>query len=1237
MTRVRVDRRGYLSALCRTVPYTITEKVLASPEPSSLAPETFDGTFLFLDVVGFTAWCERTVAGGPDGLGTLSGKLSDFFTRLLEEALFPHEGYVIQFGGDSLSVVFRGEDHALRALAGALTARVIVREAAAETADALHVRVGITSGEVNLLVLGDASQRAQVVAGRVAAHAVRLQGRAEPDEIMCSPEVRDLVGGDAVFSEVADGVLRVDDLLRVPVRSRVVELGDRVDGQIEEKIALLEPFVPAPLRERLKSVPQGWRLDGEVRRAIVVFMEMTGWSGMQADLAQHMGLSLLRAFRRYGGVVAKVDIMTTGHRIMVVFGLHGPTDNDAERAILASIDATASIKTLSQVAQEPVTAKVGIHVGPVFFGAIGSDYRHDITCIGDAVNVAARAGSEGNDYEVIVTEELLKDARAEFSSEPRPPIAVKGKKAPLKLHLVRGTADVRSHYVQRRLGTRYLAGREQQLTRMRSLVDRAMHGEGRIISLCGGPGSGKSVLLSQLVNRWLDGGGIGLLARCRYATQGEPLGPVRGMFQSFLGLGAGDLSQQRDRVRERLKGFDLGGGEEVLIDLLTSKDLVDAGVNPFSDEGSRWEAALDAIMRFVAIRVDQEPVLYVLEDIHNADGLTLELCRRFAAFRKERSFLFVATYRDEESVASLRAAIDEEILLPDLSLKDTTELVRHQLGADKVDDDVAAFLWRRTHGNPGGLIELLRFLRDRSLLHVHNGRVRAADPGVELLVDVVPGSLAQLALGRLDHLGVIERRLLRIGSAIGSLFPRGVLTEVARTDELDDGFIDAALEKLVDEGVVASEGRKHPAYRFREDVTRAVTYGTIPEEERREVHARIADALERSDDNVNPITLAMHRERAGQLGRALKWYEAAIRATSRAGLDQETRHLVDRWTTLAAQVDGEDAPSLRRRGRMAVKKLIAVARRGAPKETLEVGRKILAEHWAALDEDARVVVDLWLGAALLALEQDGPAEMRLTRAFEKARDGAARCEAARLLARQRRALLDAEGANDWLTRAAELTGGSFRRDARVELERTLLRLDAGEIDEARARLVDLLRRVRRHDDMRLAAMASAHLAVCEMLTGELDAATTAIEETRVIGRALGNRGLEATAESRLGRVALWRREPNQARPRLERALATARDLGMRALEIETEIGYGLAVALTDDVDGGRELLEIAVARAGERMPYAAVEGRLHLARVELLREDRDAARAHLDVASRAPESRAPLFADAIDELRARAG
>jgi adenylate cyclase len=283
------------------------------------------------------------------------------------------------------------------------------------------------------------------------------------------------------------------------------------------------------------------------------------------------------------------------------------------------------------------------------------------------------------------------------------------------------------------------------------------------------------------------------------------------------------------------------------------------------------------------LKMRQEPLLYVLEDLHHADALTLELTMRASHLARLSRCLLVVTYRPDPVIASLARAVEEQVELGALDRAGMGELIRHELRADNVDDPLLSFCVARTAGNPGQATNLIRFLKDQGLVSVRAGV--AVTPGGEGFLDgVVPASMANVALARIDELGEVERRLLRTASAIGQRFGKNVLQKVATID-LDPQMITAAMANLEGERVIAlDEGSR--GYHFRDDVTRAVAYGTLPEEKRREVHRKIADALESlpiGDPARAPAALAIHRERAGQFALAAVEYEKAALLAMNAG------------------------------------------------------------------------------------------------------------------------------------------------------------------------------------------------------------------------------------------------------------------------------------------------------------------------------------------------------------------
>jgi class 3 adenylate cyclase len=276
-----VDQELYLAALCRAVPYHIVERALHEPTEAALAYRNEPGSVLFADLVSFTSMCERIAKGGPERLGRLSQVLNELFTGFELEAFFPFGGYIVEFGGDAMLVVFLGEGHSLRCAAAALRCQDVVARVAAgvlgEESRDLRLRVGVAAGSVRLSVLGDLTRRLTTCSGATAHDAIGLQQRAAPGEILADDATASALDDVAELHRLPGRGVRLSGLRAWPERESVVPLDARTKEHTREKIELLEPFVPAPLARRLRAMPGGLRIEAEIRRPVILFADVLGF------------------------------------------------------------------------------------------------------------------------------------------------------------------------------------------------------------------------------------------------------------------------------------------------------------------------------------------------------------------------------------------------------------------------------------------------------------------------------------------------------------------------------------------------------------------------------------------------------------------------------------------------------------------------------------------------------------------------------------------------------------------------------------------------------------------------------------------------------------------------------------------------------------------------------------------------------------------------------------------------
>ena len=137
------------------------------------------------------------------------------------------------------------------------------------------------------------------------------------------------------------------------------------------------------------------RGDTELIETAIYFSDMRGFSTVSSDMTPHDVIAILNqlfdcqlpAIERHGGEVLKF----MGDGLLAIFppGAGGLREA-CDRAFAATRDALAALDQHNQAGNRTLRFGIALHVGEVAYGNIGGEWRLDFTCIGRAVNLAAR-------------------------------------------------------------------------------------------------------------------------------------------------------------------------------------------------------------------------------------------------------------------------------------------------------------------------------------------------------------------------------------------------------------------------------------------------------------------------------------------------------------------------------------------------------------------------------------------------------------------------------------------------------------------------------------------------------------------------------------------------------------------------------------------------------------------------------------------------------------------------------
>src|SRR4029453_12782347 len=162
------------------LPSTIIAPMKEGPPEGATADTRRLAAIMFTDIVGFSRQM------GSNEARTL--RLLDIHNHLIRQAVAEHHGTVIKTIGDAFLVDFPSVVHATQC-AQAIQAQFRTHNAEKETAEQIHIRIGIHSGDI--------VQRDGDVFGDGVNIASRLQSLAEPDTVCIS---------DMVYRDVAKKV-----------------------------------------------------------------------------------------------------------------------------------------------------------------------------------------------------------------------------------------------------------------------------------------------------------------------------------------------------------------------------------------------------------------------------------------------------------------------------------------------------------------------------------------------------------------------------------------------------------------------------------------------------------------------------------------------------------------------------------------------------------------------------------------------------------------------------------------------------------------------------------------------------------------------------------------------------------------------------------------------------------------------------------------------------------------------
>jgi len=420
-------------------------------------------------------------------------------------------------------------------------------------------------------------------------------------------------------------------------------------------------------------------------------------------------------------------------------------------------------------------------------------------------------------------------------------VPVKGLADPVQIYEVTGagTARTRLQAAAGRGLTRFV-GRDAQLDQLFRAQQLADHGRGQVVAIVGEAGVGKSRLVHEFLHSQDMADWLILESSSASYDRAAPYLPVIELLRRYFRIVVHDRTHViREKISNGILTLDptLQDSLPPLLDLLNALN----GGHPFRslDPILHRQYTYEAVTRLLLRETSVQPVVAVVEDLHWNDALTLGLLKELVVTAQNARLLLIVTYRPDYRDEWRDQPNYYQLHLDPLASENLADLLQALLGSDPSLSALKRFLAERASGNPFFVEEIVRSLVDTGVLQGTRGSYRLARPFPS--VEVPPTVRAVLA-ARIDALPAAGKRLLEEAAVIGHDVPVTLLQTIS-------GLTVDRLRALLDnlqaaEFLYATQLFPDLQYTFKHSLTQDITYSGVLHERRRDIHARVVDAIE---------------------------------------------------------------------------------------------------------------------------------------------------------------------------------------------------------------------------------------------------------------------------------------------------------------------------------------------------------------------------------------------------------
>jgi class 3 adenylate cyclase/predicted ATPase len=638
----------------------------------------------------------------------------------------------------------------------------------------------------------------------------------------------------------------------------------------------------------------------ERRQLTVLFCDLVGSTALSEQLDPEELRDIVRAYqavcaeviRRFDGHIAQY----LGDGLLVYFGYPLAHEDDAQRAVrsgLGILDEMWRLNTrLERDKGVRLAVRLGGHTGLVVVGEMGAPGRYELIALGQTPNLAARLQEIAEPNTLLISAATHRLVRGFFACQVLGSRNLKGISRSVSIYQVIGESEAQSRLeVAAGNGLTPLVGREQEIELLLERWQQARDGQGHVVVLSGEAGIGKSRLIRRVRERLAEERHIEWECRCSPYHQHSALYPVIDLLQRMLRLQRDDSPDEKLRkLEEAFSPTTISSSEVIpLLAALLSLPHPERYVLPNFPPERQKRKTLEALLAVVLALASQQPMLFVVEDLHWIDASTLELLSLLIDQCPTTRLLMLLTCRPEFRPPWQPRAHLAQLTIGRLARAHAALMVENVAKGKGLPAEVWEQIMARTDGVPLFVEELTKMVLESNLLRETEDHYELTGPLPAL---AIPTTLHDSLMARLDRLSTVKV-VAQLGSAIGRSFSYELLRAIS---SLDEEILQRELGRLVEAELLYQRGLPPLAtYVFKHALIQEEAYQSLLKGTRQQYHQHIAQALtERFPETAEtqPELVAHHYTEAGLIAQAIPyWQRAGEYAAQRSANVEAIAHL----------------------------------------------------------------------------------------------------------------------------------------------------------------------------------------------------------------------------------------------------------------------------------------------------------------------------------------------------------